>query len=501
MNWNSTLQAEVEKRTHELNKITEQRTNTLINLAHETKTPLTLIDNYLDEYIIKYGDADELSIVKRNLGKIITDISNIFDLERLNRGLSLYNHNQVTDFTELLNDNLALFTIYCEGNGTKLVTQIQGNVLMKADPLAINRIITNLLKNAIKFSPGGGTVEIELKHEGDEISFSVRDAGIGIPIELHKKIFQPYFQLTNTKASNQGMGLGLPIVKKVIEELNGSISIESDPRKAKGTKMIVSIRGLVLPTNIRTVVPIVRRKVMDIGIENLNLKEEPYDEKKKTILIVEDNVSMANYLHRKLKDKYNVNVAFDGNAALEAIQLSISSIELIITDIMMDKVDGFNLAKIVSEDVNIAHIPFLFVSAKATSKDKLQALKLGAIGFIEKPFSIEELMQQIEAILSHLEKQKKAILSKAFDRLSLMNGHDIRQNQTQEVDGFAENCRIYKLTDREKDIARLICEGKRYKDIGEKLSIAESTVAKHIQNIFQKVDVSNKIELIKKLGA
>lgn len=500
MNWNSTLQEEVDRRTHDLIKISEQRTNTLVNLAHETKTPLTLIDNYLEEYIAKNGNADELSIVKRSLWKITTDISNIFDLERLNRGMSLFNHNQVTNFSEVTNDSLALFGPYCQKIGINLHSSVQEDVLIKADPVAISRIVINLVENAIKFSSNGGSVEILLQNDGNKIRLSIKDLGIGIPLEMHKKVFEPYFQLNSPKASSQGMGLGLPMVKKIVQELNGEISLNSDPRRERGTLIAVSFRNYRLSIKDRqSAVSFQGGKIRDIGTEKLNLKEIVHDERKRTILVVEDNVSMVNYLQRKLSDKYNVTVALNGNDALRIIRVPGSSFDLIISDIMMDKLDGFNLAKIISEDADLAHIPFLFLSAKATAVEKLQGLKLGAIGFMPKPFSIQELMQQVDSIINLSEKQRKAILSKAIDHFSHMNGHSTSK-PTNGTDIFEENCQIFKLTAREKAIAKLICEGYKYKEIGDKLFIAERTVTKHVQNIFEKVDVSNKIELIHKLA-
>ena len=500
MNWNSTLQAEVDRRTHELIKLSEQRTNTLVNLAHETKTPLTLIDNYLEEYIARNGNADELSIVKRSLWKITTDISNIFDLERLNRGMSLFNHNQVTNFSEVTNDSLALFGPYCQKIGINLHSSVQGDILIKADPAAISRIVINLVENAIKFSANGGSVEVLLQNDGTKVRLSIKDLGIGIPPEMHKKVFEPYFQLNSTKASSQGMGLGLPMVKKIVQELNGEISLNSDPKRERGTLITVSFRNHRLSIKDRqSAVSFQGGKIRDIGTEKLNLKETVHDERKRTILVVEDNVSMVNYLQRKLSDKYNVTVALNGNDALRIIRVPGSSFDLIISDIMMDKLDGFNLAKIISEDANLAHIPFLFLSAKATAVEKLQGLKLGAIGFMPKPFSIQELMQQVDSIINLSEKQRKAILSKAIDHFSHMNGHSTSK-PTNGTDNFEENCQIFKLTAREKAIAKLICEGYKYKEIGDKLFIAERTVTKHVQNIFEKVDVSNKIELIHKLA-
>lgn len=501
MNWNNTLQEEVDKRTSELSKITEQRTNTLVNLAHETKTPLTLIDNYLEEYIAKNGNADELSVVKRSLWKITTDISNIFDLERLNRGMSLYHHNQVTNFTELINDNLTLFANYAKKAGVILGASTEKDLLVKADPLAINRIVTNLVENSIKYSLDGGSVNISLERDGDKIVFSVRDTGIGITPDMHRKIFEPYFQLNNPKRSNQGMGLGLPIVQKVIKELSGEIFVESDPRKGRGTKVIVKLRRHNL-SRVEEVASIANLevKIKDIGIERLNIIQVDHDEGKKTILLVEDNISMVNYLQKKLVEKYNIIVTLNGSEALRVLHTPGYDIDLIVSDVMMDKIDGFSFLRIISDNAAFSHIPFLFLSAKSTISDKLNGLRLGAIDFIQKPFSLQELMQKIESVLIHEERHKAAVLSRALEQLRSVKG-----TKTSDVgtvsDRFDVNCQVYQLTDREKEVARLIFDGLSYKEIGQKLFIAEKTVKTHIQNIYEKVKVNSKVELINKLAS
>jgi DNA-binding NarL/FixJ family response regulator len=162
---------------------------------------------------------------------------------------------------------------------------------------------------------------------------------------------------------------------------------------------------------------------------------------------------------------------------------------------MMDKVDGYAFAKIISNNPNYEHIPFMFLSAKAAKSDKLQGLKLGAIDFIQKPFSINVLKQKIESILANSRKQRMAVVNSAFRQISKSETLPALQNQG----AFDRNGKLYNLSSREMEIAKLVCEGLKYKEIAEKLFIAERTVTKHVQNIFEKVGVTNKIELVNKL--
>lgn len=493
LNWNSNLQSEVNKRTKELEKINEQRTNTFVNLAHETKTPLTLINNYLEEYINKNGPSDELAIIKRNIDKLSNDIVNLFDLEKFHRGFAMYNHNLITDFSDTVKDSAILFKQYALNKMIGITSTIEEAVFIKADPFSINRIVNNLIENAVKYSNAGGTIQISLYSLDNDIYFAIKDNGIGIPVELQKKVFEPYYQISSQKKNTQGMGLGLPIVKKVVEELNGEIKIISNPKIINGTELVVKLQKHTLANTELVSVGVLRNSI-SIYPEH-NLPQPAYDETKQTILIVEDNITMLNYLAAKLNTAYNVQTALNGNDALRKLKESAVLPTLIISDVMMDKLDGYSLAKIISENPLYNFIPFIFLTAKTGHNDKLTGLKSGAVDYIQKPFLISELLQKVESILATASRQKKAVLGLAINALNLKENLPLKT----ESNAFEQNCRIYQLTAREQEIAKLICRGYKYKDLGETLYIAERTVTKHAQNIFEKVGVSSKIELINKL--
>ncbi|HUZ60579.1 MAG TPA: response regulator [Hanamia sp.] len=496
LNWNTSLQKEVEKRTKELEKINEQQTNTFVNLAHETKTPLTLINNYLDEYINRNDECEELSVVKKNIEKLSNDIVNFFDIERFNKGIPIYNHKQVSNVSEIVKDNLKLFKEYAIKRKIKINENVENNLFVCGDPVSINRIVINLIENAIKFSESDCTIEIILKVHNEKIIFSVKDWGIGISPEMHEKVFKPYYQIYNEKKSIQGMGLGLPIVKKVIEDLNAEIIIESNPKKEPGTKISVILSKYEKSEN--EMVPHNRiEKIILINDEEIKQNLDFDQPDRQTILVVEDNISMVNYLTKKLMEKYNIFAALNGHEAFKKIKSSNLLPDLIISDVMMDKVDGYEFAKIISRYPSYNHIPVIFLSAKSATEDRLYGLSLGAIDFIQKPFKVNELLQKIESVLINAGKQKQAILTCAFNNLNKHENFRLKNSG----DVFNQNCDFYKLTSREKEIVKLICDGNTYKAIGGTLYISERTATKHVQNIFEKLHVSNKIALINKLEA
>ena len=494
LNWNTTLQQEVARRTNDLEKINEQRTNTFVNLAHETKTPLTLITNYLDEYLQKNEESEELLVVKKSIDKLTSDIVNFFDVEKFNKGLIVYNHNLITDVSDIVKEALELFEPYANKKKVKLLAAIENNILGKADPSAINRVANNLIENAIKFSDEEATILIKLYKDDKLLNFVVQDFGVGIPTEYQKKIFEPYFQITSKKANGQGMGLGLPIVKKIIDELDGTIAVKSKGKLEKGTEFTVTLPVYKRKSSEEISKPDIPSYFSSTPDE-LEIECKPYNDKEKTILVVEDNISMANYLSKKLCENYNVYTALNGNDALKQLKELPVLPDLIISDVMMDKMDGYAFAKIISNNSNYGHIPFIFITAKSAPNDKYEGLRLGAIDYVQKPFMMQELLQKIESILAVTSKQKRSILNTAFASL---NRND-RIAHAGTLHSFEENCQMYNLSSREKEIAELICRGLKYRAIADSLYIAERTVTKHAQNIFEKVEVSNKVELCNKL--
>jgi two-component system, sensor histidine kinase ChiS len=496
---NITLAEKVRERTIQLEKSIEQRTNAFVNLVHETKTPITLMNNYLEEYMQKLSKDDEdLNIVKLNLDKLNNDISNMFDLERYARGTAIYNYGQLVDVSQLVKDNLLLFKGYCERKGVSLSQSVLKDIFLNIDPEAINRIINNLVGNAIKYTSDGGHIHVKLERSAGEILLAVEDNGIGIPPELHDKIFEPYYQINTQKKSAQGMGLGLPIVKRIVDSLQGKITVDSAPGQRQGTRIAIRVKDPELKPQETPSYKVSNN--MGLEINNFHFPDSTYDKRKQTILLVEDNNAMVNYLFKKLKEKYNVFIAFNGNEALKKLKQYPVLPDLIISDVMMDKVDGFKFAQIMSEIPDLNHIPFIFLSAKFTTKDKALGLKLGALDYLPKPFRTEELLQKVDAVLKNVLKQKTALLQSTIKALKMLEQADTDTREDADS-GFEYNCTLYGLTSREVDIARQICEGHSYKVIGDTLFIAERTVKKHVQNIFEKVGTSNKVQLINKLQA
>ncbi len=499
-----------ESKTIEIERmLNNQKTTTFLNLAHETKTPLTLINNYIDEYIRKYGANEEMIIIKQNTQRLTNDIVNFFDTERFSKGLSTYDHDQVCDISGILKTKIPLFKCLAQGKKITLNETIEDGLYIKAHPGALERIANNLIENAMKYTNSNGVVEIKLISTGQQLLFSVTDTGVGIPAEFHSKIFEPYFQLGTNRRANDGMGLGLPIVKKITQDINAILALHSDT--GKGTTVTVAFPKYVIGEGDHIAIHSVSTE-SNFSTYNIEIDDVIFDNVKSTILVIEDNPQLLSFLIRNLKQKFNVYHAINANVALNLLDNGATP-ELIISDVMMEGMDGFQFFETISEE-KYGHIPFIFLTAKTTIEDKINGLQLGAVDYIEKPFNIIELASKAESLLANIAKQKRVIINEAFANLQTYhssintnalsdtndtNDTKLKNDNTQEIVGFEERCNKYGLTRREISIIGELANGCPNKIIASNLNIAERTVNKHLENIFKKMNASNRVEVLSKL--
>lgn len=492
--------SELKKTNFELEKINEERTNAFVNIIHETKTPLTLVNNYLDEYISNHKETPELSVIKNSVHKLSKDIGNIFDTERLVKGFEVYDHQQVTNFSQILQDNVLLSRPFFEKKGIIFSDNIENEVYIKADPRAIISIVNNLFENAIKFSSTDGKVHIILESVEENVMFSVTDNGIGIPVEFQKKIFEPYYQINTHKKNFQGMGLGLPIIKKIVVGLNGQIHINSNPKIENGTTINVLLSKYQLPNANNSVIQRYSvQKNESLNIPDFNIIAKPYNHGKPLILVVEDSKATLQYLHKKLSEEYNVEYAFTGSEALKKLHKPTAIPDLIVTDIMMDEMDGFGFMKVLAELKEYTHIPIICLSAKTTKMDRLRALKLGAIDFVQKPFSYHELACKIQSVLKNTGNQKKAIHNDIISGLKGLDTKDTLLSEKLTMEKLNKNYKLYNLTPTEIVVANMVRDGFTYPQIAKTRIKSEHTIKKQIENIFAKCNVHSQAELFKKL--
>jgi len=498
------LEEEVAQRTNELNSAlkeleqsSRQKSLFFTNLAHEIKTPLTLISNYFEKFIKRNGANQETEIIKQNLFKLTNDINNYFDSEKISKGHILYNHEQTTLLSEIIEITIPLVENIAKDKAISCELEIEPNICIAADSVAIDRLLFNLFDNALKYCSLNGKIKVSLVENSNSLDLMVCNTGSEISLEQQEHLFSPYYQINIGKKNTQGIGMGLYIVKNIVESLNGKISVSSNAEFA--VCFTISFPASITVKGTQAFNTNYCNNQLFASDSNITIKDSVFDENKKTVLLVEDNKQMLAYLADELSEHFNVYIALNGKKALQKIQ-TIPHPNLIISDIMMDEMDGIEFYNSIAEQKLYSTIPFIFLTAKSSDTDKIDGLQLGVIDYIAKPFNIEEIIIKAQSIILYSINQRKSGLKQAINCIEKELVSDLNPvPEHSRTDLQKSTTEQYKITKRQKEIAEFIREGLEYKEIGNKLHISHKTVIRHVQNMFENTNTHNKMELMNAL--
>ncbi|MCG8570682.1 MAG: response regulator [Spirochaetes bacterium] len=474
------LEIQVKERTKELEQEKNLKTTFFINIAHEIKTPITLIKNFFEKYIRKMKKIDDdLIPVQTNINILSHTIQNFLTQETLNRGEIYYDHEQIINISDFFNNTLPLFKIMANKKEILIDSAIEQNLFTTADPIAINQIINNLIENAIKYTNQLGKINIILKSRNQKIFLDIKDTGIGMKKEQLKHIFNPYYQIKQEKQNIQGIGMGLSIVKGLLDQINGQIKIKS--QSGEGTHITIILNSADSAEKLKESSYTVSETIIQANHSN----SKKIDKNKKTILIVEDNHSMSEFISSLFIINYNILSASNG---IEAIGLlNAFHADLIISDIMMDQMDGFSLVSLLKKEKAHLLIPVIFLTAKSTLEDKIKGLELGAIDYIEKPFNANELIFKVKNQFKLMDLITQNVHLHIKDEFSEID-----------LDQFYQKCQEHKLSEREIEVLQLMkFEKLSNKKIAERLDISVKSVETYLYNrIAIKIGLFSKKEIL-----
>ena len=391
------------------------------NIAHEIRTPMTLIqaplESLLNKNIKDTGINRDLNVMNQNVNQLLSLINQLLDFRKVDNNKYHPNYTKV-NINELIEACATQFDFMIRQKKRKLHTHIpQEPIFAIADKDGLTKILNNLFSNSIKYSHS--YINIKLEQTTNHFLIYTKNDGEIIPSELKEKIFEPFFQLkkdTNTPSSS---GIGLSIARSYSELQGGTLDVESN---AEYTTFILKL-------------PLQQTTYNTLEDINYIIEEsETKDEKAHThtILFVEDNLEMLSFITEKLEDIFNVKKATDGLEALTILETQ--HIDIILSDVMMDKMDGLELCRKVKKDM--AHIPFILLTAKSDLNSKIQGLEAGADAYIEKPFSFNFLITQLTTLLSNRMRERNAFIQNpvlSLQQVGLNKADELFLNKVTEI--------------------------------------------------------------------
>lgn len=399
------------------------------NISHEFRTPLTLVLTPLQQMMDQTNDEllrQQYELMTRNANRLLTMVNEILALSKIESGhdiLRAGRYNILNFIREILNS----FSPLAENTkiGTVMVNELEDPVFF-FDKDKLEKVFYNILANAFKHTPSGGTVIIYVRqNEADlndfnpeasegSVAISVKDSGKGIAAEHLPHLFTRFYQVADT--AQDGSGIGLSLAKEIVELHCGTINVKSTP--GEGTEFIVTLprgKSHLSPEEIMNEDPApgTPYEVSSMAPgqwpardeHSLNSVPGAKTEKDAKVLVVEDHEDLLKYMHRLLSPHYHVITATNGDDGLE--QVSEHHPELIVCDVMMPGMDGYDFTRTIKSNISTSHIPVIMLTAKADQAHKIAGLETGADDYISKPFDSNELLVRGRNLIEQRRKLRK----------------------------------------------------------------------------------------------
>ena len=374
------------------------RTNFFTNITHEFRTPLTVILGISSELEKTDKTRKQAEIISSEGNHLLNLVNQLLDIGKINSaiGQAHWRHGNVIGYANMLVESLRHLAV---SKNVELVFAPESNVIeMDFVPDYLQKIVRNLLSNALKYTPAEGHILMSAKVEGDKLRLRIADNGKGIDAADLEHIFDPFYQGINSNVT-VGTGVGLSLVKLLVEAMDGEITVQSSPG-------IGSVFTIMIPLkhegaqNIEQLDPQGASVEAPEALDNevaADTAESDGNRRLPTVLIVEDNVNVANYMASQLKGLYNILIAHNGEEGLARAESLVP--DLIITDVMMPVMDGIEMLKRIRQNDIINHLPVIMVTARATQEDRIEGVESGADAYLYKPFNADELRAQAARLI------------------------------------------------------------------------------------------------------
>jgi signal transduction histidine kinase/DNA-binding response OmpR family regulator len=469
---------ELEKKELEYTKereINEYKNNLFSYLTHEFRTPLTLINTPLE----MLRNETDIEVIRTRMTNVSTHVQHmqhllnqLLDINKIEEG-KMPVMKKAGTINPLLWHMIHLFEPEMHDKGINFTYHLPKKTIQGYfDTDKIEKIISNLLSNALKFTQNSGNIEFSADINHDVLTVVIKDNGLGIAPEYQEHVFDKFYRIPTTK-DVKGSGLGLSFVKELVSLLHGEIKLESEQKK--GSKFTITL-------------PIERIEKLKKAVKTAQESNSAMNTKKNSILIVEDNLEIQKLLREVLQETYKIYTADHGRDAIAKIKKHIP--DIVVSDIMMPLMNGIELCNFIKQDENLNHTPVILLTAKTQVNDKLLGLESGADAYITKPFNIEELSKTISNML----EQRKKILDKFSSNILKLSDEDLVSSD-----------HVFLYQAKEFILTNLENENLSVNDLSKHLNVSRFTLIRRFKKVnnstpnfyIQKIRLEKAKELIK----
>ncbi len=499
---NSRILQVVKEQTQKLMQMDKIKNRFFANISHEFRTPLALTLGPIEDALNnEYGEINQslrsqLEVMLRNSRRLLRLINQLLDISKIESGemqLKLESNN-IVQFLSRIRQN---FVPYAERKNISLEFSADQDVLdVEFDKEKLDKIVNNLLSNAFKFTPEKGRIKLSVGKikSGHRywVELKVKDNGEGVLEDDVDKIFDRFFQVDGSSTrEHEGTGIGLSLVKELVDLHHGSISVKSDPgfgcefrvllpwkkRQGSSVKMVTDeSSGCDIASADMELASLNSAPGFALNTAQIN------NENRASVLVVDDNEDIRQYVHSCLSAFYNVYAACDGLDGLE--QVKHHHPDLVISDIMMPRMNGYDFCRKLKEPIETRHIPLIFLTAKASDEMLVEGLAIGADDYLSKPFNSKELLARVNNLIT-LKQQEKDLLQLNSELEKKLKDQIEELIKTKRLSNyFSQNLlnRILSSEDTEemvterRNITILFCDLCNFTDMTDRLEVEKATI-------------------------
>ena len=402
----------------EMKEVTAQKLQFFTNVSHEVRTPLTLILAPLDRLIVSLREspyASDLGLIQKNANRLLRVINQILDFRKVEGKQEKLAVREI-DLVPFVGEIKSYFDSMASVRAISYtITSSMKQCTLWIDPDLLEKVLVNLLSNAFKFTPEGGSVRIELTEEGDRVFIQVIDTGSGIQPANLPHLFDRFY----TEDRSMGTGIGLHLVKEYIHMHGGEIRVESEPGQRTTFTVCLRKGKAHFEDSDLMETPVSHQayeasRLDDSETKEMFSKTYPY-----TILITEDDDEVRGFLERELSLHFKIRTVANGKDALRVLEEE--EISLVVSDVMMPEMNGFELCRTIKSQLPFSHIPVILLTALTDERQRIFGITGGADDYIQKPFHTDYVKIKIIHLLQERQKLRERLLEKLRDNKLLLS--------------------------------------------------------------------------------